>query len=383
MFNLGTVDPVFEKVLVTFGELTTTAFRKEDRNDDTFVVHGEGYTFYIWYKEEANKYYKSGEYKQLVKQDDPDLKFKSQKELIARIMALQDVLKVFFIEHHEIIDGDISLPPPEPVGNGIIFRIAKKDEQIDIDFPVLQDRYVKKCDLLFESLFRLIEDLFSVKILNKEEVKVFDHLEDGKEYCAANFYLDKTSQIEYNLRNKEEIPLMSEIAFQKHILDVPQKEYGIDIKMPIKNLKVYFEKTSIADINNHPIVKASKDHHMYFTMNFHLFFWTEYGERAKVEEARIEKIVDEIEKVYCMNFKCEPDLDTQTELNFFKVNRHINPEHFMVVNYFKPSLVYEHFLLSKEDKKELDEEVEDLNNAKDRMLEGGDVGLVSKRLLVV
>ena len=116
---------------------------------------------------------------------------------------------------------------------------------------------------------------------------------------------------------------------------------------------------------------------MYFTMNFHLFFLNEYGSQAKREEKRIEQIVNEIEKVYCINFKCEPDFDSGTELNFFRENTQMNPEHYMVVNFFKPSMLYEHLLQSKEDSQELHQEKDE------RRLSGGPAERDNSRVVFV
>ena len=364
--------------MVTYGELTTRAFSVEDRDDDSFVIHGEGYTFYFWYLPELERFYQSKEYSLEMQKDQPRLP--SREDSFKNVLNLQDELKVYLVDNPEVIGGSTNLPTPVALSNGIMFKIAKKQENISIDFSVLNDRYYKKCDLLFETLFRLLEDAFDINIENKDEVQVVDHVEGGKNYCASNFFLERTSKINVKLRNETEIPDMDEIVFRERRVDTPQDASGIDLDFPIKNLKVYFEKTERVDLNGERMETGSKDHHMYFTMNFHLFFYTRYGPKADKEEAKIEWIVDEIEKVYCMNFGCEPDLESGTELNFFRDNTQMNPEHYMVVNYFKPSLMFEHYLLSKEDSKEIHEESK---NGSRELGQTNDMPPRSSRLLMV
>ena len=291
-----------------------------------------------------------------MKKDEPQLKIPSKETSYNQVLNLQDDIKVFLINEPDIVEGETTLTPPEPLENGIVFKISKQEENININFTQMNDRYYQKCDLLFETLFRLIEDSFDVQIENKDEILVSDHQEGGKNYCASNFFLERTAKTNVRIRNEKEIPNMKDIVFREKRIDTLQESSGLDLTLPIKNLKIYFEKTNRTDINGEEVSSGSPDRHMYFTMNFHLFFYNEYGSQAKKEEHKINQIVDEIEKVYCLNFGCEPDFKSKTELNFFKENTSMNPEHYMVVNYFKPSLMFEHFLLSQEDSYELKEE---------------------------
>jgi hypothetical protein len=373
--DVSEVSKYFEKVMVIYGELTTRDFSNEQRDDDTIVIHGEGYKFFLWYKPDLQRYYETKEYQDEMKKQDPQPRLPTKEDCYKNVLNLQDELKVFLVSNPDIIQGESTLPPPVPLSNGLLFTIAKKIENIKINYSILNDRYYQKCDLLFETLFRLIEDSFDVRIENKEDLDVLDHVEGDKNYCASNFYFEQTNANHYKIRNEGTIPDMDQIIFRERRIETEQKDKGIDLNLPVKNLKIYFEKTDRMDADGKRVDSGDKDHHMYFTMNFHLFFLNEYGPKADKEEAKIERIVEEIEKVYCINFGCEPDFDSGTELNFFRENVKMNPEHYMVVNYFKPSLVFEHYLLSQEDSKELSHE-------KERMLMGKD-GSIGSRLLVV
>ena len=98
---------------------------------------------------------------------------------------------------------------------------------------------------------------------------------------------------------------------------------------------------------------------MFYTMNFHIFFFTKFGDRQKLEQERLNEIINELESVYCLNFICEKSKEG-LDLNFINVESAINPQHYYFTNYFKPCFVYEHFLMSveinHEVKKEQDEE---------------------------
>ena len=86
---------------------------------------------------------------------------------------------------------------------------------------------------------------------------------------------------------------------------------------------------------------------MFYTMNFHIFFFNRFGDRQKLEQERINEIVNELESVYCLNFICEQSKEG-LDLNFINQESAINPQHYYFTNYFKPCFVYEHFLMSVE-----------------------------------
>lgn len=367
VLDLTETSKEFGKLMITFGQATTSAFSSEKREDDTKIIHGEGYTFYLWYKEEVEQYYDSDEYEQRQnksKEKDPskadeeeseDHPFRSREEIFELVSDLRTA--VYAVMNQE----EYSTATVEPLTDGLLFRISKIETSLDIDFALVNQQYVDKCDQLYESLFNIIEKTFDYEIEDKDRLKIKDHIEGGKVYCASNFYLRPDGKKKAVRLMNDDIVNMEDIEFKQMTINDSKKYVeGLDYTtLPIKNVKVYFEKTQRVDEEGQAVVSGSEDRHMFYTMNFHIFFYTFYGPNQDIEKKMVSRIVDEMESVYCLNFQCEPDLDSGVELNFTTKNENINPEHFMVVNYFKPSYMFEHMLTIAQDSEEIKDENEE------------------------
>jgi hypothetical protein len=375
IFDISENSHEFNKLIITFGLATTSAFPISQRDDDKKIIHGEGYTFYLWYKHEVEEYYKSNEYQKRMhdlekekngeidekndeisekndENDENDAPFATREETYQKIADFQE--KVYSIMSEE----EFSKAILEPLSNGLLFKISKGETSVDIDYMLLNKQYLGKCDQLYESFFNIIEKTFKYEIKDKDMLKVRDHIENGKVYCASNFYLRQQKGEKVVRVMNDDIVKMSDIEFNKMPTNtVKDFSYDLDYTtLPIKNIKVYFEKTQRVDSQGQALKVGSKDNHLYYTMNFHIFFTNYYGPNQEIEQKMINQIVDEMEAIYCLNFQCEPDLDNGMELNFTSKNTRVNPEHFMVVNYFKPSYMFEHMIQNAQDSEEIEEE---------------------------
>lgn len=372
-FDLDTATNEFKRLLITYGFADTKSFLKEQRDDDHKIIHGEGYSFYFWFKPEVVEFYKSqDEAKASKDQNQENLEAKDDRsEQVDEEAESSDfrtreetyeLVETFRDSVYGVMEQDVYKPAPiEPVSDGFMFKISEFKDSIDIDFELLNQHYLDHCDALYESLFDIIEKTFEFEIVEKEILKVVDLVEDGKKYCASNMYFRVNNEGKTVRLMNGDIKKMKKIQFAKP-LNNDAKKFDKDLDFttfPIKNLKVYFEKTQRVDKFGAPLKEASENVHQYYTMNFHMFFLNYYGPNQKLEEKMVAKVVDDMETVYCLNFQCEPDLDTQTQLNFTFRNEKVNPEHYMIINYFKPSFLFEHMIQNAEDAEEIAEEDEE------------------------
>jgi hypothetical protein len=381
----------FGRFLITFGFANTKAFAKESRDDDNKVIHGEGYTFYLWYKEEVLEYYKTDEYKAIEARhkdnitdnaDNEDNGEETESGTYRTREETYEVVEGLKNSVYEHMQQDVFKPAQtEPVFDGFMFKISEETNSIDIDFDLLNTHYLDHCDALYESLFNIIEKIFKFEITDKEVLQVKDVIEDGKTYCVSSVYFRLDNHEKKARLMNEDITPMKDIKFSKARVNQVKKidrdlEYTT---FPIRNLKVYFEKTQRVNEFGEALSKGTPEHHMYYTMNFHLFFTNSYGPNQGLEEKMIEQVVDEMEAIYCLNFECEPDLDSQTQLNFTYRNEEISPEHYMIVNYFKPSFMFEHMIQNAED----DEEVREEDQEAEKLMHVEEGGGGEKRRLVL
>lgn len=140
--------------------------------------------------------------------------------------------------------GDISYSTVKSYADGFMFHVSYLEETKDIDYGSINGRYVNKCDLIFESLFSLIEKKFSVQILNKGDVEVVDHYENTNEYCAANVDFNPTEvRGEFVIVN-EKVVDMSKLIFREEQVNTAEDVNSFmpipnnTFTFPIRNMKV-------------------------------------------------------------------------------------------------------------------------------------------------
>lgn len=327
----------FQELLITYGEAFTDGFSLDIRDDSKKIINGEGYSFYIYTKPHEQED---------ISAEDQDNANKTT------LLQLQDSLSIFLADQ-----GATSKAPIEKFSDGFLFRISFEMTQDEIIDSVLDTRYLGKCDLIFESVFKLMENIFGFEILNKQDIHVEDHREDLINYCAANFDILKTDNNESLRIYNKKVPDMKHLIFRHQINEDNQlhESQSLDrsvssLNFPIKNLKIYFEK--IRKVNEKgEVYNDNLEEDFYYTMNFHLFLYNEYSEPVQVQKDKLKDFSMKLERIYCLNFKCEDSKDGM-QLNFMKQNRDVNPEHFYYVNYFKPAHIIDHIKRLNEINKE-------------------------------